>query len=272
MRAFSIFAAASSLALASLATAMDRDPATADVEAAAAQAAEMAADEADIAASVADPARNAENVQLDAGRRPVETLAFLGLRPGMDAVDIFTGSGYWAEIMSRVVAPDGSVVAYEPSQFYNGKGKETLDALIAASPSARVDSFPFEAFTAPANAFDFAMINLNYHDVYWVSERFKIGRQEPDTFTRNLFAAMRPGGVVGVIDHVGPAGDTRAIVQTTHRIDPAVVKADFERAGFVLESESDLLANPADDHTVNVFDAAVRGKTDRFLFKFRKPA
>jgi len=271
MRVFSIFAAASSLALASCAMSIDGDAASSEVASAAAEAAEMAADAAGIVAAVADPARNTDNIALDEGRKPTETLAFLGLRPGMDAVDIFTGSGYWAEIMARVVAPDGSVVAYEPSQFYSGKGKETLDTLIAASPSARVEAFPFESFAAPANAFDFAMINLNYHDVYWVSDRFKIGRQEPDTFTRNLFAAMRPGGIVGVIDHVGPAGDTRAIVEKLHRIDPAVVKADFERAGFMLEAQSDILANPIDDHTLGVFDKAIRGKTDRFLYKFRKP-
>lgn len=268
MKPIAVLAASVALALAGCATSMESD----DAGAGAPAAESAAAHEARIAAAVADPARNGENRALDESRKPVDTLAFLGLRPGMDAVDIFTGGGYWAEIMARAVAPGGSVAAYEPTQFYNGKGKETLDALIAASPAARVQSFPFESFAAPANAFDFAMINLNYHDVYWVSERFKVGRQEPDTFTRNLFAAMRPRGIVGVIDHAGPAGDTRAIVDKTHRIDPAVVRADFERAGFVLEAESAILRNPADDYSINVFDKAVRGKTDRFLYKFRKPA
>jgi predicted methyltransferase len=225
----------------------------------------------DTDAALADPARSAEMRALDESRKPRETLAFLGLQPGMDAADIFTGGGYWAEIMARLVAPEGSVTAYEPTQFYKGDGKTKLDALIAASPASTVKAFPFEGFTAPAGAFDFAMINLNYHDLYWESAKYGIGRSDPAAFTRNLYAAMRPGGIVGVIDHVGPAGDTRAIVEKSHRIDPATVRADFERAGFKLEAQSDLLANPGDDHSKGVFDPAIRGKTDRFLYKFRKP-
>jgi predicted methyltransferase len=88
---------------------------------------------------------------------------------------------------------------------------------------------------------------------------------------KTLFATMKPGGIVAVIDHVGPAGDTRAIVDKVHRIDPETVKADFKRAGFVLEAQSNLLRVPADDHSKNVFDPAIRGKTDRFAFRFRKP-
>ena len=83
---------------------------------------------------------------------------------------------------------------------------------------------------------------------------------------------MKPGAVVGIIDHAAsPGGDTRATVEKLHRIDPAVVRADFERAGFVLEGTSDMLRNPADERTLNVFDPQIRGKTDRFVFKFRKP-
>jgi predicted methyltransferase len=82
---------------------------------------------------------------------------------------------------------------------------------------------------------------------------------------------MKPGGVVGVVDHIANPGDTRATVDKLHRIDPATVKADFKRAGFVLEGQSDMLRNPADDHSLNVFDPKIRGTTDRFAFKFRKP-
>lgn len=82
---------------------------------------------------------------------------------------------------------------------------------------------------------------------------------------------MKPGGIVGIIDHVGLPGDTRDIVNKLHRIDPAVVRADFEKAGFVLEGSSDLLRNADDDHSKLVFDPTLRGKSDRFVFKFRKP-
>jgi predicted methyltransferase len=98
-----------------------------------------------------------------------------------------------------------------------------------------------------------------------------VPRTDPNQVLATLFAAMKPGGTVAVVDHVGPSGDTRAIVEKLHRIDPETVKADFQRAGFVLDGESNLLRVASDDHTKNVFDPAVRGKTDRFAFRFKKP-
>jgi predicted methyltransferase len=95
---------------------------------------------------------------------------------------------------------------------------------------------------------------------------------DPASFLKDVYAAMKPGAVIGVIDHVAsPNSDTRATVEKYHRIDPNVVKADFKRAGFVFVKSSDLLRNPADDHTLPVFDPKVRGHTDRFIFEFRKP-
>lgn len=258
MRAFAIIGAASLLALGGCATTGQEPASTASAPV--------------LADAVANPARTAELRALDESRKPAETLAFLGLAPGMDAADLLTGTGYWAQIMASVVGPRGSVTAFEPAQFYGeGEERRKLDALIAASPGVTLQRYPFEAFTAPAAAFDFALINLSYHDLYWESAQYKIPRTDPDAFLRNLYTAMRPGAVVGVIDHVGTGSDTRALVEKLHRIDPAVVRADFARAGFRLEAQSDLLANPADDHTLNVFDKAIRGKTDRFLYRFRKP-
>ena len=99
----------------------------------------------------------------------------------------------------------------------------------------------------------------------------QIPRMDPDQWLKAIYASMKPGAVVGVIDHVANPGDTRATVEKLHRIDPKTVKADFKRAGFKLEAESNLLRNPADDHSLLVFDPKIRGNTDRFLFKFRKP-
>ena len=98
-----------------------------------------------------------------------------------------------------------------------------------------------------------------------------LGYLQADLPERGVFG-MKPGAVIGIVDHAAnPGGDTREVVEKLHRIDPAVVRADFERAGFVLEGESQLLRNPADDRTTNVFDDKIRGRTDRFVFKFRKP-
>ena len=129
----------------------------------------------------------------------------------------------------------------------------------------------FPDFAPDPDSFDFAMMHLVYHDAYWESEKFNYPRINPDKFLAALFSGMKPGGIVAVVDHVGGAGDTRKIVEKLHRIDPAVVKSDFARAGFVLEAESDMFANPDDDVNKLVFDPAIRGKTSRMVMKFRKP-
>ena len=231
-----------------------------------------AGDTAALAAAVAASDRPEDARKLDESRKPAEVLAFLGLKPGMDAADLLTGEGYWAEIMGHVVGENGKVIGYQPEQFYTeDQAKAAWAALEGRAPAVTMSTYPFDAFAPPANSLDFALINLSYHDIYWESERFKIPFTDPDAYVRALFAGMRPGGIVGVIDHVGHGTDTRALVDKAHRIDPAVVRADFERAGFKLVATSDVLANPEDDHTLSVFAPAIRGKTDRFLFKFVKP-
>lgn len=225
-----------------------------------------------ITAAIANPARPEPARKLDESRKPDETLRWLGLRPGMDVADVMSGTGYWAEIMAGVVGSKGSVTALEPEQFYaDDKGKALWTALLARAPNVALSRYPFERLDPPANSFDAAILNLSYHDLYWESAQYKIPRSDPAVFVAGLYKAMRPGGTIAVIDHVGLPGDTRATVDRLHRIDPAVVRADFERAGFVLVETSDYLANPADDHTLLVFDPAIRGNTDRFAMKFRKP-
>jgi predicted methyltransferase len=232
----------------------------------------VAAAPADVKASVAARASRSEaNVKLDESRKPVEVLKFLGLQQGMWVSDPFGGNLYWAEITGPAVGPKGRVSIWQPKQFYGQKGYDNYTALHARQPNVWLRVSPFEAPDIPANTYDFMLINLDYHDVYWESEKNGIVRMDPDQWLKTIYDAMRPGAVVGVIDHAANPGDTRATVEKLHRIDPEVVKADFKRAGFKLEATSDLLRNPADDHSVNVFDPAIRGKTDRFVFKFRKP-
>ena len=227
---------------------------------------------ADVAAAVANTTvRTADNVKLDEGRMPAEVLQFLGLETGMQAIDLFGGNRYWAEIMAPAVGPKGHVTVWEPTQFYDKASQEKFAEFQQKAPNAHLIVSPFEAMTLETNSYDFMMINLNYHDVYWESAKYGVKRMEPDQFLKTVFDGMKPGGIVGGIDHVGGPGDTRQTVEKLHRIDPAVVKADFERAGFKLEAESDLLRNPADDHSLLVFDEKIRGKTDRFIYRFRKP-
>ena len=225
-----------------------------------------------IAAAVAAPGRSADNVKLDESRKPAAVLGFLGLRPGMHALDLFGGNAYWAEIMAPAVGPKGHVTVWEPTQFYSPDAKTGFEAFEAKNSNVSIVTSPFQAAALPKNYADLVMLNLNYHDTYWQSEKYGIPKMDPDAFLKAVYAAMKPGGVIGVIDHIAsPNADTRATVEKFHRIDPAVVKADFERAGFQFAGSSDLLRNPADDHSLLVFDPKIRGKTDRFLFKFKKP-
>jgi predicted methyltransferase len=225
-----------------------------------------------IAAAVAASDRNPDNVKIDEGRKPAEVLQFLGLKPGMHVLDLFGGNAYWAEIMAPVVGPKGHDTVWEPTQFYSDKTKASFAAFAAKHPNVSIVVSPFEAPELPKNYADFVILNDNYHDTYWQSEKYKIPQMDPNAFLKAVYASMKPGGVIGVIDHIAnPNDDTRATVEKYHRIDPNVVKSDFKRAGFVFVKSSDLLRNPADAHDLLVFDPKVRGHTDRFIFEFRKP-
>ena len=224
-----------------------------------------------VAAAVADARRTPDNIKLDDSRKPAALLKFLGLKPGMRVADMFGGNNYWAEILSPAVGPKGRVTVWLPTQFYDIKANGRLSSLASAHPNVRWQASPFAEPNLLPGQFDLMLINLDYHDVYWESDKRKITRMEPDQWLKIIYAAMKPGGVVGVVDHAAsPGGDTREVVEKLHRIDPKVVRADFERAGFKLEGESNILRNPADDHSLLVFNPAIRGKTDRFVMKFRK--
>lgn len=225
----------------------------------------------DFAAAVGAQGRTQADVKLDASRNPAQTLAFMGLETGDKALDIFAGGGYYTEVMAAAVGPSGSVVAVNPPQFVSSDAAKTKWAGVTER-QAGVTMIPTQLsdFTPDAESYDFAMMHLIYHDLYWESEKFKVARMDPAAFLSKLYTGMKPGGIVAVIDHVGGEGETRAVVEKTHRINPAVVKVDFEKAGFVLEAESDMFANPNDDVEKNVFDPTIRGKTNRFAMKFRK--
>jgi len=229
---------------------------------------------ADVAAAVSAPGRPAEAVALDEVRKPAEVLRWLGLERGDRVLDYFTGTGYYAEIMARAVGPTGSVTGWNSSGFGRSERVRTaLAAIHERSPNTAFYFTPTTALSFAPNAYDFVLLHLVYHDAYWESSQFGLPRIDPNTVTRALFNAVKPGGTVAVVDHIAaPGRETRAEVEATHRIDPATVRADFERAGFVFDGESDMLRNPADDRSKNVFDPSIRGRTDRFVYRFRRPA
>lgn len=227
---------------------------------------------ANVAAAVAAKGRPAEAVALDAGRRPVEVLRFLGLERGDRALDLFSGTGYYSEIMARAVGRKGAVLAWDIPSPYSEEATPAWQSLSRRVPNAyRMITSVDQLVFAPAS-FDLVMLHLNYHDTYWESTQYRFPRMDPGALLAKIFDATKPGGVVGVIDHVAdPGGDPREVADKLHRIDPAIIRADFERAGFVFDAESDVLRNSADDHSKLVFDPEVRGRTDRVVYRFRKP-
>jgi predicted methyltransferase len=239
----------------------------------AAQSGRQPVAEADLRTAVTAPGRAADQVALDEVRRPVEVLRFLGLRRGDRVLDYFTGTGYYAEIMARAVGPQGLVVGWNGAAFMgNERVRTALGEVHGRSPNTFFYGTPMTAISFPPESFDFVMLHLVYHDAYWESARFGLPRIDPNSVVQAIWNATRPGGTVAVIDHVAaPGGDTRVVVEATHRIDPATIRADFERAGFVLEAQSDMLRNRADDYSRSVFDESIRGRTDRVVYRFRKP-
>jgi predicted methyltransferase len=230
-------------------------------------------DLAAIDAAIASKDRPGADIERDATAKPREVLAFLGVTPGMRVADMFAAGGYYTELLARTVGVKGQVIAYNnpPYARFAEKGiaRRYADGRLGnvRQLTAEVD----ELQLAPASL-DAALFVMSFHDAYWRPADGGWNRTDPAELLRRLYTALKPGGVVVVQDHVArPGGDTASVVGELHRIDPAVVRAGFERAGFVFDRASEVLAQPADDHTKLVFDESMRGKTDQFVYRFRKP-
>ncbi|MES2096467.1 MAG: methyltransferase [Pseudomonadota bacterium] len=217
-----------------------------------------------IAKALADPAR-ADQAKDDARRQAAALVAFSGLKPGQTVVDFLPGAGYWTRIFTGVVGPKGHVYAIWPAAAAGNAAKTlpVLQALGLANVTAAVDP---ALITVPAPV-DLVWTVENYHDI----PNKGIGEAGLTAFNAAVFKALKPGGTYVVVDHVAPAGSGLADTNTLHRIDPAIVKKQVLAAGFTWVGESKALTNPKDDHTLKVFDPAIRGFTDQFIYKFRKP-
>ena len=255
------------LALVSLSCALCLPGAAAAEEAA-------SASQAAIAAAIASPGRPKGDVEQDARRRPQQVLEFAGIAPGMYAIDVFSAGGYYTELLARVVGAKGQVIAYNnpPYAKFAEKGiaaRYADDRL----PNVKQVTATIEDLKLLPASLDAAIFIMSYHDLYWRPADGSWPATDPLQLLAKLHAALKPGAVVVVQDHVASTGgDPDKVVDSLHRIDPALVKRDFEKAGFVLDGESGLLAHAEDDHTRLVFDETIRGRTDQFLFRFRRPA
>jgi len=227
---------------------------------------------ADIAAAVADSARPAADKERDADRKPAEVLAFAGLKPGGQVAELLPGGGYFTRIMSKVVGSKGHVYALVPARSPDAPADMPDFAArvkaIAADPNyanVSVVVEPFSQLGVPSPV-DLVWTSQNYHDLH------NLPGLDVGVFNKMVFDDLKPGGIYLILDHSAEAGSGSRDTATLHRIDPATVTQEVLAAGFVLVGKSDLLRRPGDNRTVKVFDPSVRGKTDQFILKFRKPA
>ena len=222
-----------------------------------------------IAKAIAEPSRPAAETARDAVRHPGEILALAELKPGDTVVDFVMGGGYFTRIISGAVGPQGVVYAYQPAEFiqYAAKYGEDLKAVTTVLANSKPLKGPLTALDLPDNV-DAVITVQNYHDMHLKPFPTDMAAKA----NAEIFKSLKPGGVFLVIDHSAVAGSGISAADRLHRIDIAAVKQEVEAAGFKLEAESALLANPSDARTINVFDPAIRGKTDQFILKFRKPS
>jgi predicted methyltransferase len=221
-----------------------------------------AAPQASFASVLADPIRPPADVARDVDRKPAELLAFAGVRKGMKIAELAPGGGYFTRILTGAVTASGQVYAIagraSPALEDLSKERRNLTVLVASPGTIPVP-----------DKVDLVWTTLNYHD--FKNVKLPTGGDAAQSYDAEAFKALKPGGIYLIVDHEAPPGAGASETSTLHRIEDSVVRREVEAAGFKLESESKMLRNPGDPHTAKVQDASIRGHTDQFVLKFRKP-
>jgi len=218
--------------------------------------------------AVTDTNRTPADRERDLRSHPEEVLEFAGLKPGMTVLDLFGGAGYYSEIMGHVVGPKGKVYLHNNAAYLSFVRK-SLDERFARGEMINVVRHDAEIgeLGIPDESVDLVLMAMTYHDLYYKTEGWDL---DPVSFFGEIYNLLKPGGVLLVIDHAAlpDTGSTQA--QLLHRIDEKFAREDIESRGFKYVGSLDVLRNPADDRTRSVFDAEIRGHTDRFIHKYIK--
>ncbi|MBV9930905.1 MAG: class I SAM-dependent methyltransferase [Alphaproteobacteria bacterium] len=224
-------------------------------------AAAVASPKTDWRAVLADSARPDADKARDADRRPAEVVAFAGVRPGAKIAELAPGGGYFTRILSGAVGPKGVVYAIARQET------PALKAIADAKPNVKIAVSPPGTIAVPEPV-DMVWTTLNYHDF----KNVKVGdRDAAGIINAAAFKALKPGGTYFIVDHEAGKGVGATVTNTLHRIEGATVRQEVEAAGFRFEAESPLLRHAADDHSQRVIETGIRGKTDQFIYRFRKP-
>lgn len=219
-------------------------------------------------APLAHAERPAADRALDAARKPAAVLEFAKVRPGLTVGEYMPGKGYFTRVLAEAVGQTGRIEAFVPDEIARLAPDylTAARAVAAEHPNVTVRTGATGAYAADA-PLDLVLTVQNYHDLH--TRYAPQGVSAP--FNAAVFKALKPGGVYVVIDHRAPAGSGVTLSDRLHRIDPDAVRREVEAAGFVFDGESQVLANSADPKTASVFDPGVRGRTDQFALRFRKP-
>jgi len=218
---------------------------------------------------IATKDRSSEDRHLDVQRKPAKMLAFYGIEPGMKVAEIAAGGGYTAEVLARVVGPEGVVYGVNSKwlleRFAEGPWSERLGKPLMKNV-VRVDREFDDPLPPEAKNLDAVFIVLFYHDTVWM----KTDRKKMNAA---IHRALEPGGIYAVIDHRARDGRGLEDVQSLHRIEEKIVREEIEAAGFALAGEADFLSEPNDPRDWNASPVAAgdkRGTSDRFVLKFVK--
>lgn len=230
---------------------------------------ELAALHAD---AVANPQRSEADKARDAGRKPAAVLDFFGIEPGMTVLDMFSGGGYYTELLAYSVGPEGKVVSHTNSAYANFVGDEAVKRYAEDRlPNVEILMAENNELDLPASEFDVVMMVLAYHDIYYVDPNNDWPKIDGPKLVSELYQSLKPGGIVAIVDHYAESGSPRETGGSLHRIDPSIVIEEMQAEGFVLDGKSEALRNMDDDYELHMGDPKVRGKTDRFILKFKKP-
>jgi predicted methyltransferase len=220
-----------------------------------------------VAIAVANPNRPSKDTDRDAARKPVEVLAFADVKRGEQVLELIPGGGYFTRLLSGAVGPTGHVTEAVP--LIGGADMSKASNGVAADPHfSNVSETPLGAdtFAKAVGQYDLVWTSQNYHDLHLTQLKLDVVALD-----RGVYAALKPGGEFFIEDHAAAPGTGISTTDALHRIDEDFLKKEVESVGFVLSRESDILRNPADDHTLNVFRPEIRGHTDQFLLVFKKP-
>ena len=222
--------------------------------------------------SVNHPARPEADIKRDANRKPEEVLSFFGVRPGMKVLDVYATGGYYTEILSRIVGEKGKVVAHNSKAYRKFVGQSFNDRYLN-NRLANVDKIfahPREV-ELEANDFDMVLLILIYHDLYVTNAKNLIRPPDRRNLLTQVFKSLKPGGTLGIVDHVAPRSSGVEAATTWHRLSSSIVLKELTEMGFEFVEESTALRNRADPKDISIFDPSIRRKTDRYVLKFRKP-